>query len=477
MGIAKNYLYNLVLQISSIIIPFITIPYVTRVLDPEGLGIISFTNSVVQYFILFATLGMTLYGNRTIAYVRDDKEKLNVTFWELFYLKLITTFFSIIVYLVFVLNISSNYKIVYYIQLINLLAVAFDISYFFMGIEDFKKVSLRGLLIKTMTLVAIFIIIKEPKDYVLYAIITVFGNIIGQIILWFYLPGYIKIKRINVKNLKKHFISTSKLFFPAIAIQVYTVLDKTMIGILASEEEVAFYDYAQRIVRLSLTLITSLGTVMVSRVSNLASYDNKERIEFYAKKVFDYFTFAAIFVIVTFLITIPDFVPIYFGEKFFKVKDLIIIISPIILFISWSNLFAIQLLVPLKLEKFFTISVMIGAALNFPLNLFLIPRYNSYGASIASVIAEFFVMLSLAIIIRKIINLKQLFSGIWKHFLSGIMTFLIVYFLKMNLIIYPVLKIVIQLILLGLFYITFETIFKSEINRIILGKILKIFRK
>ncbi|HPZ18648.1 MAG TPA: flippase, partial [Fervidobacterium sp.] len=433
MSIAKNYFYDLILQISGIVIPFITIPYVTRVLDPQGVGIVSFTGSIVQYFTLFAALGMSLYGSRTIAYIRNDTEKINESFWELFYIKLFTSMLTMIVYFIFVSTISSKYKIVYYVQSLSILAVAFDISYFFTGIEDFKKVSLRSLVIKIVSAAAIFLFVKSQSDYVLYAIISVLGTLISQVVLWAYLPDYIRIKKITHANLKEHLFGMFKLFVPMVAVEVYTVLDKTMIGLINNEAEVAYYDYAQRIVKMSLTLITSLGTVMIPRVSNLISGGYKDQVDGYAKKVFDFYTYSSVFLMVAFLVTMPTFVPMFFGQKFLKVKDLIMVISPILLFISWSNLFGMQLFVPFKLENFLTLSVVIGAVVNFSLNMLLIPKYNSYGASIASVIAEFCVTLVQLLVVRKLIDVRYLFKGNWKHFISGFVTFLSVYFITINL--------------------------------------------
>ena len=472
MSIARNYFYNLILQVSGIIIPFITVPYVTRVLDPQGVGIVSFTGSIVQYFTLFAALGMSIYGSRTIAYIRNDREKINETFWELFYIKLITTLLTTVVYLIIVFAISASYKVVYYVQSLNLIAVGFDISYFFTGIEDFKKVSLRSIIIKIISVVAIFLFVKTANDYVLYALISILGTLIGQVVLWAYLPEYIRIKKINYANLREHLLGMFKLFVPMIAIEVYTVLDKTMIGLINNEAEVAYYDYAQRIVKMSLMLITSLGTVMIPRVSNLVSSGYKDQVDEYAKKVFDFYTYGSVFLMVAFLSTMPTFVPMFFGQKFLKVKDLIMVISPILLFISWSNLFGMQLFVPFKLENFLTLSVVAGAVINFFLNLFLIPRYNSYGASIASVIAEFCVTLVQLLVVRKLIDVRYLFKGNWKHFVSGLITFLSVYLITMNLNINLILKLGIELVLLVVIYLGIEFLLKSDINLSVVNKAL-----
>jgi len=355
---------------------------------------------------------------------------------------------------------------------LNILAVAFDISYFFTGLEDFKKVSLRSLVIKIVSVAAIFLFVKTQSDYVLYAVIAVLGTLISQVILWAYLPDYIRIKKVTHVNLKEHLLGMFKLFVPMVAIEVYTVLDKTMIGLINNEAEVAYYDYAQRIVKMSLMLITSLGTVMIPRMSNLVSAGYKDQVDEYAKKVFDFYTYSSVFLMIAFLVTMPTFVPIFFGQKFLKVKDLIMVISPILLFISWSNLFGLQLFVPFKLESFLTLSVVIGAIINFSLNMFLIPKYSSYGASVASVIAEFCVTLVQLLVVRKLIDVRYLFKGNWKHFVSGFLTFLSVYFLTANLKINSISKFGVQIVLLVLIYLGMEFLLKSDINLDIINKAL-----
>lgn len=475
MSVARNYIYNTMLQISNILIPFITIPYITRVLDPQGIGIVSYTNSIVQYFILFATLGMTLYGNRTIAYVRNNKEELNKTFWELFFFKLITTTFSVIAYLAFVSFIRTNYKIVYYIQLINLIAIGLDISYFFMGIEDFKKTSIRSMLIKIISTILIFTLIKKPQDYIYYALISASGNFFGQLILWKYLPKYIKITKISLEKLKNHLKGTIKLFIPMIAIQIYTVLDKTMIGVLSTKSEVAFYDMSQRLVKVTLTLVTSIGIVMLPKISNLISTNDKEKITYYSKKVFDYITYSSIFIMVMIIITMPTFVPFYFGKNFLKVKDIIMIISPIILFISWSNFFGVQLMVPMKLEKYLTLSVSAAAITNFSLNYFLIPKYQSIGAAISTVIAEFLVTFIQILIIKRYIELKTIFKSIWKHIFSGFLVYVILLQIT-KFSIKPIKKLILEVFVGLLLYIFIEYLLKSEINSYIISKIFQKFK-
>lgn len=477
MGIARNYVYNLILTVSNILVPFITIPYISRVLNPEGIGAVSFTNSIVQYFVMFAVLGLTLYGPREIASKRNSSEKLRATFWNLQYTKILTVLVSYAFFLVFVFFFSNEkYYSLYLIQSFLILNTFFDITFLFSGLEDFQKITIRGLLVRIISTFLIFVLIKKPSDYILYALINVISTLFGSFIMWFYLPKDLKITRPSLNEIKNHLLGSLKLFIPIVAIQIYTILDKTMVGILSTEAEVSYYTMSQRLVNLILALITSLGPVMMSRISNLVSNEQHEQVEGYIRIIFDFVTYASILAIILTVFTMNDFVPIFFGSKFLKVKDLIIYITPIILFISWSNLFGIQVMVPMKKEKYLTISVVAGAVINFTLNLILIPKYQSLGAVIGTVAAEFTVTLVQMIFVRKLITLKPLYNEIWKHLLAGTATFsLLFFFTKIN--ISPFINIILKIVIGFSTYILIEYILKSSTNKMIIQKIFVFLKR
>ncbi|MCD6591309.1 MAG: flippase [Candidatus Aenigmarchaeota archaeon] len=480
MGIAKNYFYNVLLQISNILIPLITTPYVTRVLDPSGFGIVSFANSIVQYFILFGTLGLNLYGSRLIAYVRNDKEKLEKTFWELFWLRSLTIFLAILSYIIFLYLSNPSFIEVYLIQILNLLAVAFDISFLFIGMEKFKIVSLRGVTARLITAGLIFILVKGKDDFAIYALINAIGNLVSQVIVWKYLFQYIPtVKRVPFRKSVKHLPGSVKLFIPMIAIQIYTVLDRTMLGILSSEDQVGIYTPGVTLVKMATSLVTSLGTVMLSRISNLVANKEERMLRFYSEKAFDFATYASLFIVLNLYILMPSFVPIFFGKEFQSVLHVIKVICPIVLFISWSNFFGIQLMLPMQLEKAFTLSVSIGAIVNFFLNLFLIPKHGAIGASIATVVAEFSVTLSQMILIRTIINLFEFFKKAWKHFLSAFGTFVISLIVS-RLITFEgnnLFSLVLNGLLVAVSYFLMEKMLKSGINDIVFSKMVSFLRR
>ena len=424
-SIKKNYIYNLIYQILVIILPIITTPYISRVLGAENIGIYSYTTSISAYFILFGSLGINLYAQREIAYHQDNKKKNSKTFFEIVILRDITMLISIIIFFI-AFGTSGEYGFFYKILIIELIAQCFDISWFFSGLEEFKKTVLRNLVVKCTSVIAIFLLVKTPDDLYIYFLIYVLSAFIGNISLWFYLPKYIIKVKLKEINIVKHLKPTLALFIPEIAIQVYTILDKTMIGaIWEDKSEVGYYQQSERVIKLLLTIITSLGTVLLPRVANCFANNKKQQVFEYIKKSFNYVYFLAFPMIFGIIVVANKFVPMFFGPGYDRVIILMSIISPIILFIGMSNVIGKQYLLPTKRQKQYTISVIIGAIINFAVNSCLIWKYGALGASLGTVIAEFSVTLVQIIFVRKEFNVKEILKLSLNYLISSVVMFII----------------------------------------------------
>ena len=407
-SVSKNYIYNLTYQILLVILPLITTPYVSRVLGAENIGIYSYTLSIVTYFVLFGSLGISMYGQREIAYVQDNKKEKSKVFIEIVSLRAITMAISMICYYFTYIN-GTTYQLYYKILVIELLSACVDISWFFQGMEEFKKTVIRNIIVKFISVIAIFLFVKSSEDLAIYVLIYVLSNFLGNLSLWIYLPKYIE--KIKFRELKifRHLKPTIGLFIPQIAMQIYTVLDKTMIGqIVEDKSEVGYYEQGQKVIKLFLTLVTSLGTVMVPRMAHTFISGEKEKLKEYMKKSFQFVFFLAFPIMIGLVIVSAKFVPIFFGEGYDKVSILIKVISPIILFIGLSNIIGTQFLLPTKRQKEFTISVTAGAIINFILNMILIRGFQSVGASIATVFAELLVTSIQIYCIRDVFNIKEI---------------------------------------------------------------------
>lgn len=471
-SISKNYIYNLAYQVLLIFLPLITTPYVSRVLGAENIGIYGYTLSIVTYFVLFGALGISMYAQREIAYVQNDIQKRSKIFWEIVIFRFITMTISIIIYYIFFIK-SSKYQLYYLIFTIELISTCFDISWFFQGLEEFKKTVLRNIVVKLVSFACILLFVKTENDLAIYILIYVLSNIIGNLSLWLYLPKYIQKIKLNSLEILRHLKPTLWLFIPQIAMQIYTVMDKTMIGnIIVDKSEVGYYEQAQKIIKLCITIVTSLGIVMVPRMANTFANGDKEKLKEYMCNSFRFVYFLAFPIMIGLICISSKFVPIFFGEGYERVSILIRIISPVILFIGISNIIGTQYLLPTKQQKSFTISVTAGAIINFILNIFLIRNIGAIGASIATVIAEGVVTLFQGYIIRKEFKIKE-FIMLGKNSLISsigmiIPVVLIAYFIKQ-----PMISLISQVSVGFIVYIGFLYILKDETIVSILKKIKK----
>lgn len=424
-SLTKNYIYNLIYQILVLILPLITTPYISRVLGAENIGIYSYTLSISAYFILFGSLGIALYGQREIAYNQENKKKYSIIFWEIILLRTITMIISLLVYY-FIFVKGNQYQIYYKILMLELIGNCIDISWFFQGMEEFKKTVTRNMIIKLISVISIFTFVKSKNDLEIYFWIYVLSIAIGNGSLWLYLPKYLI--KVDLKKIKliRHVKPTLGLFVPQIAIQIYTVLDRTMIGtIISDKSEVGFYDQSQKIIKLLMTIITSLGTVMLPRIANTFASGEKEKINEYMKRSFNMVFLLAFPMIFGIISVSKAFVPIFFGAGYDKVATLMNVISPIILLIGLSNVTGTQYLLPTKRQKEYTISVIIGAITNFIMNACLIWKFGAIGASVGTVIAEFTVTSVQLYFVRKDFDFKQIIKISKNYVISSIAMFIV----------------------------------------------------
>lgn len=427
MQIVKNFLYNVSYQLLVIILPLVTVPYVSNILGAEGIGNYAFTYANMQYFIIFGMVGITLYGNRQIAYVRENKEKLKNTFYSIYILQLITTTSSFVLYLIFTLVFNNgDYKCLYIVQGINILASMIDISWLFMGLEQFKKTVVRNTIVKLVSLASIFIFVKSSDDTVIYTLIIALSSFIGNLTFWFYIPKMIGFKRIKILELKVHLKSSLALFIPQLAIQIYLLLDRTMLGIITDTVQVGYYENSQKIVKVVLTIATAIGTVMMPKIANTVASGDMKKVKYYIQNSFFFVSALSIPLMFGLMGVTKELSPWFFGDNFKGIENLIVLSSLIILAISWSNVLGTQLLVPLNRTKEFTISVTAGAIINFILNLVMLKKFGAVGACLSTIIAEFTVTSVQFYFIRNFIKPKRLTNSILLFIPSAVVMYIVI---------------------------------------------------
>lgn len=425
-SIAKNYIYNLIYQMLTIVLPLITTPYLSRVLGAENIGIYGYTLSIVTYFVLFGTLGIAMYGQREIAYVQNNQTKQSKTFWEIVITRFITlAIASVTFYITFCIR--GQYTTYYTILLLELLANALDISWYYQGIEDFGKTVIRNLVVKILSLVCIFVFVKTQADLWKYMLIYVLANALGNATMWLYLPKMLQKISLKTLEFKKHIKPVLSLFVPQIATQIYVVLDKTMIGNITNNmSDVGFYEQAQKIVKTAMLVVTALGTVMNSRIANAFAENKKEDVKKYLMQAFNIVWMLGIPITLGIMAVSSNLVPWFYGEGYEPVIQLLIATSPILLAIGLNNVTGIQYLIQTKQQKNYTISVTIGAIVNVIFNFILINLIGTVGAAISSVLAEFTILGVHFIYMRKDIKILDVLKLSIKYLISGLIMYVIV---------------------------------------------------
>lgn len=475
-SVTKNYLYNMIYQILISIVPLITTPYLSRTLGAEAIGIYSYTLSIVTYFILFGSLGIAIYAQREIAYAQNDKETRSKVFFEILILRFITMAISIIVFYFTCIK-NTEYGMYYKIFLIQMIANCLDISWFFQGLEEFKKTVMRNTIVKIISVILILLLIKKPEDLLLYILIYCLSTLIGNLSLWIYLPKYICKQKLKNLEFKKHLRPLLELFIPQIAVQVYTVLDKTMIGAIVNDKsEVGYYEQAEKIVKLLLTVITSLGTVMLPRISYEFANKNKEKIKETMEKSINFVLILSFPMIMGLIVISPNFIPLFLGDGFEPSITIMQLLTPIILFIGMGGIIGTQLLLPTKRQKQYTIAVVLGAIINVILNLMLIGKIGAKGATIGTVAAEFVSMSVQIYFIRKDIDINIMLKKAIKYFVLSVVMLIVcmsIYILEINRLATVVLQVLIGVsVYFGLLVIT-----KDDFTRALISKVKKILIK
>jgi len=427
----KNYLYNLSFQLLTIMLPVITVPYISRVLKPEGIGLYSYTFAIVSYVVLMGGLGLTLHGSRTIAISRNEEKSLKEYFWEIFIFKCFSMSLALVIYISWIFVTDPMNKELYLYQGIGIIAALLDITFYFNGLEEFKKIITRNLVVKLLSLVLMFLLVKDSDDILIYIIIIQGSSLIGNLFLLTYLKKLNVFKGINLTylrslNYSKHIIPAIKLFIPLAAVQIYTVLNKLMLGYFSGPTEVGYFDNAMKIITLVLTIITSLGTIMLPRASFYFSTGNLSKIKYQINLSLKMTSIISIGLIFGLIGINGNFVLWFFGPDFKEVQEILPILAIAILPISIASITMTQYLVPSGKNKVYTVSVVLGAITNILLNLALIPKYDAVGAAISYLFAEAIVTSIQFIYSRAFVTIKENAKNLLMTVISGIIMLIVI---------------------------------------------------
>ena len=420
--IRKNYLYNVSFQMFSLLIPLITTPYVARALQPTGVGIYSYANSIAVFFSLLAGMGISSYGLRELSRCRDDRYRSVKLFRELSLLRLGTTAAALLLYWGFILLTGSEWRVYLACGLV-ILSAGTDCSWYFQAKENFRLLMVRNCLVKAAAMVCILVFVRQPDDLVLYILIQGGSMLLSNWLLFLRLIRRMPWIPWRELHIRRHFRETLPYFIPSVATTVYTVLDRTMIGLITRDmAQNGYYEQASRIIHILMTVITSLNVVVGVRTSYLFARNRKREIR---RHVYDTFRF-------TYLLSCPmalgllacarHFVTWFFGVGYDAVRPLLMLLTPLLVIIGTSNVLGTLYLTPCGQRGRSNRAIVTGAVLNFLLNLILIPRLGAYGAVIASVAAETVITVLYLYYCRRFIRLAQVLGLALRYgLLSGVM--------------------------------------------------------
>lgn len=420
ISLKKNFIMNCILTVSSLAVPFVTFPYVSRILLPEGIGRVSFATSVINYFLIFVQLGIPTYGIRAIAQVRDNRRDLSQRIKEILLINIFTCFIGYLFLAVFLMfGISDHeYRLLYCILGITLLTDSLGVEWLYKGLEQYRYMTIRSLFFKFLSLMGIFLFVKEKQDYLVYAFFSVFASAGSNLCNFIMIHKYVDREKIKIRDTIKHLKPILYFLAMSVAITVYTNLDNIMLGVVTDDVQVGYYSAVVKVRSLLLSIVTALGGVLLPRTSYYIErgfYD-----EFYkvCRKAFHFICLLAIPLTSFFMLTAELCVYILAGEEFLPAAKPLRWIMPTVFLVGVSNLIGVQMLIPLHKEKKSFQSVLIGAIVNFILNTFLITNFKASGAALATTVAEAVVLIVQIKTFEKK-SIRELFCINWKPVLFG----------------------------------------------------------
>ncbi len=434
-SLKKNAFYSVLKVFLSLVFPLITFPYASRILLPDGIGKVNFANSIISYFILIASLGIGGYATREAVKVRDDKQALTKLFKEIISINLICCLIAYILFFIALFTVPkfSDYRSLLLVCSIKIIFSVIGIEWVFTANEEFKYITLRSFFIQLLSLVYLFVFVRTKEDLIHYAIFGILTAVGCNLLNFFFVIKYLDFKYKTKLEFSKHFKAIIIFFGMTIVTSIYTMLDTTMLGFLSNDTEVGYYTASTKLGHMVLSILTAITGVLLPRLTNYASKNEKSNFDELIKKSSNIITLLSIPMTTGLIILSKPLILLLSGHDYLPAVPSMQIISPIIIFISFGSLIGVQILPAIGKEKIAFYSYIAGALTNITLNLIFIPKLGAFGAALGTVFAEFIVTLIQVIYIQKLLFNKELLIS-FLHSITGslLMGFVIIFFfLKM----------------------------------------------
>lgn len=410
-----NFIMNVILTMSSFIFPLITFPYVSRVLAPAGIGKVSFATSVISYFSIFSQLGIPTYGIRACAKVREDRGELTRISQELLFINLIMSIISYIalfIALVFVPKLRTD-RLLFIVLSFTIILTAIGMEWLYKALEQYTYITIRSIIFKFIALIAMLLLIHRQTDYVIYGGITIFAASASNIFNFINVHKHIDLKPVGKLNLRRHLKPIAVFFAMSCATTIYVNLDSVMLGFMTTDVDVGYYNAAIKIKSILVSIVTSLGTVLLPRVSFYVENGMMDEFKRITEKALSFVFLLAAPLMVYFVFFAKEGIYFLSGEAYNGSIMPMQLIMPTLLFIGITNILGIQILVPIGKENIVLYSEIVGAVVDVVINAILIPKYASIGAAIGTLVAE------LAVLIVQYVALKDKVTSIFKQINYG----------------------------------------------------------
>ena len=460
----KNLVYNISYQILILLLPLVTAPYITRILGADALGLYVKSNAIAYYFYLFTILGLNNYGNRAIARVRDDSETLSKTFWEIYSVQFISSLIAVTAFCFFAILWSGAGKTILFIQIVYVLSGAFEINWLCFGLEEFRLCTVRSAVIRLMSVIAIFTFVKNNGHLIRYTWIMTLSFLLSAIAVWPFVLKRVTFIRPSIRGMLAHVRPNLILFWPVVAISLYNVMDILMLGIFDTDREVAFYNYAERIVTIPITVLLAMSNAIMPRMSHI--YAQKKEND--AKHIMDMMMQVTIILcsLTTFgIASISErFSSWFFGDEFLRCGYFILLLSPTVFVKGCAAVLRTQYIIPSGKDSIYVISITAGAVMNLLLNFFFIPRLGGVGAVIGTIVAEFVVCILQFWFCKKNVPILCWLKDIFVNIIIGITMFCILRILPLKAF-GNFFSMLIMMIVGSIFYACFVLLYQCLIKR------------
>lgn len=467
-----NFLYSIIYQILLICVPLITTPYLSKVFGTYGIGVYSYSYSIVNYFCLFALLGINNYGSRSIAREYNSKEERSKRFFEIYYIQLISSIISFIIYCICFIFIFKDFKIIYAFQMILIISSAVDINWFFWGRENFKLTVTRNIIIKISIVFCILFFVKNSNDLWKYTMIVSVGDLISHIVMWPFLLKEITFINVKLQNCFGHIKEILLLFIPILANSINRNLDKVMLGSMTTMAVTGIYSNADKIINIPVGIITALGTVMLPRMTNLYAQNNFKKANDYIKNSMIVSAFLSCGMTFGLIGISKELIPIFLGNEFLESKVVVILLSLTIVFVSWSNVIRNQYIIPNGKDKIYIYAILGGAIINILLNLILIGKYQYIGACISTIFSEIFIAIYQSVKVSDELEVKEYFKYYIPFIINGLIMIILIRMIS-KFIPFNYLGLMIEIIFGALCYIILSYIYMYIFKNDIIKELIK----